>query len=233
MPPPKNQGSFNLGSTFGGGGTRYTLSYIVTITLTVKATWTHDPNAPSQNDTTDPAPPTVWLCESSQVDWSDGTSGSLNDGFGDPPVANQGSTGQTASTSPGTTTPPAHWTNVQVGGNVATLPSRTLKAEADYSDPSQPHGNICTAHIDNYSITVHPTPYNFRRTPFPGETPPASLKATAGALEFHYSWDSTDGNIANLTTTSVHENVDAPSSPSVNSDKGVPSFAPDYRRSIG
>ena len=217
-PTAPQSGSFNLGGAF-GGGSDYAVSAVAAIKVTVTATWKPD-------SASDPAPPDVWLCESSRVDWSYGRSGTLQDGFSDPAVANQGTFGQTASTSPGTSIPPALWTKVSVSGGTAKLPERTFSAEAD--SPDFPFGDLCIAHIDDYSVTVHATPYNFRRTNFDNQTPPTSVVVAAGELQFSYWRSSTSGNMSDLSGETIHENVDAPSSPSVNDDKGVPHFGPDF-----
>ncbi len=223
-PPGPQTGRFDLGSTL-GDSSDYSVSDTATLTVTVTATWQSDPNLPS-----DPAPPKVWLCESAQANWSEGHSGSAADGLSDPYQAQvPGPGGASSSDTAPAAIPPTHWTLKTVSGGTVTLPTRTLTAEADFSPTtSRPYGDFCTAQIASYSVTVHPQPYNYRRTPFSDITPPTSVNATAGALQFHYSWSSTDGNIANLTTISVHENVDAPPSPSVKDSNGNPSFAPDY-----
>jgi len=200
VPPTAPQsGSFNLGSTF-GGGSDYTVSTVASIKVTVTATWKPDTTLPS-----DPAPPYVWLCESSRVDWSSGHSGTLQDGFGDPAVTNQGTSGQTASTSPGTSLPPAHWTKVTVSGGTAKLPERTLSAESDSPVSADfPHGDLCVAHIDDYSVTVHATPYNFKKVVGGGNI------GFDGTLSFTYDWLSTDGNRNDLTTCYWREYVTYP-----------------------
>lgn len=196
--PSPSTGSFSSGGV--GATTDYCSSLVAQITVTVTATWQPDTTLPS-----DPAPPSVWLCESSRVDWTYASSGILQDGFGDPAVNNQGTSGQTASTSPGTSTPPAHWTKVSVSGGTAKLPERTLSAEAD--SPTS-YGNTCAAHIDDYSVTVHAQPYNFTQA-----TPTTGNDGTGhsnGTYITRYTWGSTDGNLGDLSSCTEYEIVTYP-----------------------
>ena len=184
-PGPQNR-QFYLGQF--GGGSDYSSKTTVTISVTVTATWRPDPNLPS-----DPAPPTVWLCESASTEWTQGTIGSANDGFGDAPVAHTNGSGATSSTSPGSSLPPAHWTKCNVSGGVATLPIRTLMAEGDYTiqNPSPPFGGLTYAAVDSYQVTVHPQPYNFHQL---GPT----MDNGDGTLSFNYVWNSTSGNLSDI-----------------------------------
>ena len=90
-------------------------------------------------------------------------------GFGDATVPYYnfmyGVNGAASYTSPGNSLPPAHWTNCVVSGGVATLPTRTLTAEGDYTSQSTrpPFGGQTAAFIDSYQVTIHATPYNFQR----------------------------------------------------------------------
>jgi len=151
------------------------------------------------------------MCKSASTEWTNGTSGSANDGFGDPPVPNysfpNGFMGAVSFTSPGSSLPPAHWTKCSVSGGVATLPKRTLTAEGDYTGTSYypPYGSLTSAYVDNYQVTVHATPYYFRNTNFPGG--PTGIQGGPGDLFWHYSWNSTDGNLAHLAGETVNENV--------------------------
>lgn len=216
-------GQFTLGQ-FGGAPT-YCSKNVVTITVTLKATWTHDAG---QTDATDPAPPSVWLCESASSEWTQGTSGSASDGFGDAAVAHpDGSAGAISSTSPGFTLPPAHWKSYPVSGNTATLPQRTLTAEADNSaHTSPPFGGFCGAYIDNYTVTVHAQPYNFRSSGYTAADGSHASKAVQdnpnATLALSYVWDSTDGSHSHLGSCMIAENVTWDSNPA-----GVGSFGID------
>ncbi len=110
------------------------------------------------------------------------------------------------------------------GGKV-TLPQRTLSAAVSIIPAG--YGNYFSLHIDDYSVTVHPTPYNFRRTNFSDITPPASVDISYGQIAFHYSWSSTSGSLGGLAGETVDENVVAPSSPAVTVN-GKRYFVPDY-----
>jgi hypothetical protein len=188
-PPGPQNGIFNFGKF--GGGNDYSVSDVVTISVTVTATWTH---GTGQDDTNDPAPPSVWLCESAGSEWTQGSSGSASDGLGDPYTP--GNPGGSSTTS----VPFAHWKSYGVSGGAVTLATRTLKAEGDFPvTQANPYGNNCFAYIDSYTVTVHPQPYNFYRIPG------SSSKGKDGSIGWTYGYSSTDGNTSDLTTCYWHE----------------------------
>ncbi len=132
--PAPTVGSFSVPQF--GTSSGYDSQADASITLTVKATWTH---GTGETDANDPAPPSVWLAESSEAEFTANLAtgnGNANDGLGD--VVSAGTTGK-ATSSFGTTKPPEHWTNVTVSGGVAKLPERTLSATANFpANPSSP-----------------------------------------------------------------------------------------------
>jgi len=206
-PPGPQTGTFSLGGSF-GGGSDYATSDAATISVTVTATWTH---ATGQDNTSDPAPPSVWLCESAEANWSDGSGGSANDGLGESKAAAT-SSGRAASSDAPASTPPAHWTKCAVSSGVATLPQRTLTAEGDFpTTTSRPYGDFCTAHIASYNVTVHATPYNFRSsgyTALDGSHVNKVVQDNANAiLALSYVWDSTDGDRTHLGSCTIAENL--------------------------
>jgi len=202
-PPGPQTGQFSLGQF--GGGNDYSESDVATITVTVTATWTH---GTGQDDTSDPAPPNVWLCESASAAWTMGSSGSADDGFGDAAVPySDGSPGAisftaTSNPPPYVPQPPPHWKEYAVSGNSVTLPTRTLSAEGDFS-PTQdrPYGDNCYAYVNGYSVTVHATPYNFKKVVGGGNI------GFDGTLSFTYDWLSTTGNKNDLIDCFWHEYV--------------------------
>jgi len=117
------------------------------------------------------------------------------------------------------------FTQLPVSGGVVTL-TRTFSGTA--SAPSTSYNwSSAQAGLGRYQVTVHATPYNFRRVNAYGTPPTSSVLVGAGDLHFHYEWDSTSGNIASngthpdLAAIELHENVDAPSSPTVTDAKGI------------
>ncbi len=213
FPPGPQTGSFSLG-TFGGGND-YSSSDVATISVTVKATWQPDANLPA-----DPAPPNVWLCESSQSQWTQGSSGSADDGFGDAAVPNyffpNGGYGALSSTSPGTTHPPAHWTNCTVSGGTVTLPERTLTGEGDFAPTtSSPYGDNCYASVGNYTVTVHAQPYGWYDAGYndPDGTHHTGPNISGGVMTFVWGWKSTSGSLADLAGITMYETVDYSGNP--------------------
>ena len=200
-PPPVQNGNSSLGNavqtgSFSLGGNVSASSYFAssvtaTVTVTVTATWTH---AAGQTNATDPAPPKVWLCENSSAQWSGWQAGSASDGLGADyhfyPNGNINS-GTAASGLAPATVPPAYWKSWTVTGGVVTLPTRTLKAEADYT--GSPLGGYCNATIGGYSVTVHPQPYNYRQD---GD----GIDNGDGTISWNYKWDSTNGSLADIGT---------------------------------
>ena len=204
-PPGPQTGSFNL-SKF-GGGSDYAVSDVATITVTVTATWTH---TTGQTDTNDPAPPSVWLCESAGTEWTEGASGSSSDGLGDPYKLQLPGGTSNSSFAP-ITLPPAHWASYPVSGGKATLPARTLTGEGDFaSSQSFPYGGNCYAYVDSYSVTVHPQPYNMHLSSYGTNPvyPAVTVDNIGGQLFFYYSISSTDGNTHNLTSITAYETLD-------------------------
>lgn len=156
--PGSQTGSFTLGPQF-GGSTDYASSLVATITVTVTATWTH---GTGQNDTNDPAPPNVWLCESARTNWTGSyqATGVCHNGLGSADIEPGGSGSSDSATAP-VTVPPAYWKKYTVTGNAVTLLPRTLSAEAD---SSLPYGDDFQVDVDSYTITVHAQPYNWHIT---------------------------------------------------------------------
>ena len=225
-PPGPETGQFGF-SQF-GDGSDYSTSSSTTISVTVTATWKSDPNLSS-----DPAPPEVWLCESSSAKWTYQPSGSADDGFGDAavPLANgsPGGTSFTATSNPPSLVPqpPPHWKKYTVSGSSVTLPTRTLKAESDFvPTPTRSYGDNCYAFVNGYNVTVHPQPYNFRSggyTDVNGTQHIAVAQNNPNAtLALSYLWSSTDGTRANLGSSTISENLTWDSNPS-----GVGSFGTD------
>jgi len=91
-----------------------------------------------------------------------------------------------------------------VSGGKATLPTRTLRAEADATTKYIPNGDMCMAYIDYYNVNVHPTPYNFHKVPGAG------FIGADGSLTFVYDWSSTSGSKNDLTSCFWHEYVTYP-----------------------
>ena len=196
-PPGPQTGYFSLAKF--GSDSSYSVSNATTITVNVTLTWVP---ASGQNATTDPAPPAVWVCESAQSEWTNGTSGSANDGLGEA-KSSTGYYGSAASSDAPTSVPPAHWVNRPVSGlGQVTMPTRTLSAEGDAPVTlNSPYGSSCGSYIDFYTITIHPTPYNYHLVP--GSVYPNPN----GDLSFLYDWSSTSGNKNDLTTCFWHEYV--------------------------
>jgi len=192
-------GSFNLGSTFGGGGD-YAVSAVASINVTVTATWQPDPALPS-----DPAPPSVWLCESTSTRWTYGHSGKASDGLGpeyklDPNGGGYANSSDAPASPVGS--PPPYWKKWTVSGGTVTLPARTLSAEADSPITNDfPDGDLCDAYVESYSVTVHPQPYNWHVTNGQGQV------NSDGTLYYVFDYSSTDGNKADLTSCYEHERV--------------------------
>ncbi len=89
------------------------------------------------------------------------------------------------------------------GGKV-TLPQRTLSAAVNIVPAG--HGNYFSVHIDNYSVTVHPQPYNFRQV----GTPTTGNDGTGhsnGTYITNYAWSSTDGIPGDETSCTEYEIV--------------------------
>jgi len=96
-----------------------------------------------------------------------------------------------------------------VTGGKVTLPQRTLSAAVNIVPAGC--GNYFSVHIDNYSVTINPQPYNFRLGPYTDNTgtlhPSGIGKDNNGQLHFHYIWSSTDGNVADLSNCVVYEHI--------------------------
>lgn len=211
--PAAQTGSFSLGGNVSASN-YFAANAKATVTVTVTATWTH---ATGQTNTTDPAPPKVWLCESSSAHWSGAqNTGSASDGLGGEYklTPNNGFYGGTANSSDANNTvpapvPPAYWKSWTVTGGAVTLPTRTLKAEADYT--LTPLGYYCAASVDSYSVTVHAQPYNFHIGAYVdgvGILHPTGVNNDShGQIHFHYVWSSTDGNLSDLTSCVVYEHI--------------------------
>ena len=202
-PPAAQVGGFSLYSTFGGSTPYYSaVNATATIAVQVTATWVP---ATGQTMTSDPPPPTVWLCENGRTDWSLTeapvvATGSCNDGLG-PEDVESSSSGLAASSNAPPTLPPAYWTNVTVVNGVATLPKRTLTATVN---TTQSQAGYFAVHVDNYSVSVHPQPYNFKRVVGGG------VIGLDGTLSFTYDWLSTSGSKDDLTSCFWHEYVTYP-----------------------
>ena len=201
--PGPQTGSFSLPQF--GSSSSYRSKNTVSVTVTVKATWNPGPSS-------DPAPPAVWLCESASAEWSAGSSGSASDGLGPEYKLNPSGGGIASSADAPASTPPAYWKKYTVSGGSVTLPSRTLKAEADFPPTaSWPYGNTCTAYIDSYRVTVHAQPYNFRLGAYVDNSGLTVYDGVGydnqGQIHFHYIWDSTSGNLSNLTDCVVYEHL--------------------------
>ena len=202
-PPAATTGSYSTGSfsgtvwSFGSSSASVT----VTMTATVKATWTH---ATGQTDTTDPSPTSVWVCESAKAEWSGSvqSTGQCSDGLGgeNAPGATANSGVADTSTAP-KTTPPAYWTQMPVSGGIVTLPKRTLTAGGSF--PTM-RGGAVTGTIDNYTVTIHAQPYNYHKT--------RQTDNKNGTISFTYDWLSTTGNKSDLTDCYSHERVTYPGS---------------------
>lgn len=213
-PPGPQSGRFDLGSTFGGDAySDYygSTSAKATITLQVAATWSP---AAGQTAATDPPPPSVWLCESGRTEWSIETylnpsAGKCSDGLG-AEDAETNTSGIADSSKAAVTSPPAYWTNASVVNGVATLPQRTLSAAVNIVPAGC--GNYFSVHIDNYSVTVHPQPYNFRQV----GTPTTGNDGTGhsnGTYITNYAWSSTDGIPGDETSCTEYEIVTYPGTP--------------------
>lgn len=191
-------GSFggNIATGYGGAG----CSATATITATVTATWV---SATGQTTATDPAPPSVWLCEGGSVGWVSTASGpgSGDDGLGETGSTTYEQMGSVNSGSAPASVPPAHWTKYAVSGGVVHLPPRTLTAT---SSVPQFLGGRADAWVYSYSVTVHAQPYNFRQT--------TGTDNLDGTISFTYGWQSTSGSIADLITCYLHERVTYPGS---------------------
>lgn len=168
----------------------------MSVTITLKGTWTHNVG---QTDATDPAPPSVWLEETGSAFWSGVTHTST------PPTGSctnplKGGETEVASTNPiGGTRSGHQFTQVSVSGGVATL-TRTFSGTA--SAPSAPaNWSSATAGLGSYQVTVHPTPYNFKKVVGGGNI------GFDGTLSFTYDWLSTDSNRSDLTTCYWREYV--------------------------
>ena len=136
--------------------------------------------------------------------------GSGSDGLGETKSEATSESGYVSDTDAPVSVPPAHWKEYAVSNGAAQLPTRTLTAIGTM--PQYLSGGA-SAYVDSYSVTVHAQPYNFRRTYYSNQNPPASVVATDGDLQFHYSWSSTSGLQSDLSNIEIHEAVDAPSSP--------------------
>jgi len=195
----------------------------VTISAMITLTWMPDTSLPS-----DPAPPSVWLIETSHAEWTAqsraGTgplttgSGTANDGIQDnlvPTMRYGVKSGENAnSANAPVQIPPAHWMSYPVSKGTVIL-TRSFAAHAEASNPSdgtQGEVNI-GASFDGYTVRIHLQPYNFRRTYFDSQ-PPKSAVVEAGALQFHYNWSSTSGNKADLAGIQIYESLLYPSTPS-------------------
>lgn len=215
-PPGPQTGSFSIfsGQTSPfGGGWDYILKDVATITVTVTATWT-----PSSGQTaaTDPPPPSVWLYESAQAEWTYGMSGgSADDGLGEKTTGSTYGGGYASSGNAPPSTPPAHWKSYPVTGGKVTLPTRTLRAEGDSVATAQmPNGDECIAQIDSYTVNVHAQPYNWHITDV--------VNNNDGSLTYYYDWLSTSGRKADLTNCYMHEYVTYPGT------QGTAQFPLDY-----
>lgn len=216
----------------------------VNITAKITLTWVPDTSLPS-----DPAPPSLWLIESSNAQavaqYQDGTPGTnygnatADDGIGDAPVtttANGVTSGvysRSSTSSVPPPPPPPHWFQQPISGGTASF-TRTFSAHADATLPhdlSQGAMDLsCVA--GGYSVAIHAQPYNFRlgdySDPNSGDHPNGVGKNSNGDLHFHYIWSSTDGNIASLTTSKIYEHVSAAGNTpaSFSTQNGIPVYSP-------
>ena len=182
---------------------------------------------------TDPAPPSVKVIESAAAS-ADATytptglvapqkavvSASVNDGLESAPAGSlievtRNETRMVAATPTPDTTPPAHLTTFTGSSwsftrSFAVSVSVTLNSTSNYL---LHRDYTCQAILNNYTVSVHAQPYNFRRTYYSDQNPPVSVVSSAGELQFHYNWNSTSGNKADLNGIEIHESVDASASP--------------------
>ncbi len=184
------------------------------MSVTVTGTWTSDSNS----DNTAPSS-VLFSVQSSAIgncqnNGNPEQAGLADDGLHDPFDPN--------AQSPGTSdTPKPEYKPSQSGSISITLP---LSASGS-GTPGLQGGGDASASVGPITIAIHAQPYNFRRTYFPNVTPQTSVIKTAGELQFQYKWSSTDGVMGDLAGETIHENVDAPSSPSVTIN-GVTQYAP-------
>ena len=201
-PPPSNNGlSFGQFGISEGYATDCTFS----INATIRATWMPDTSLPS-----DPAPPSLWLTEYSEAEFSSDASpgqtplGSASDGLGDAWTYQGVSTtnGNSISTKTSSTLPPPYWTKYSVSNGKVTY-SRSFSGGAHVLKPGT-WGADLGCKLDSYSVYIHAQPYNFIRVP--GK----SVKGNDGTIDWTYAYSSTDGNTANLTTCYWHEYLTYP-----------------------
>ncbi len=176
-------GSCRSDSSTGNGATAHAN---MSVTITLKATWTHDAG---QTDANDPAPPLVCLEETGSSFWSGVTHTST------PPTGScsnplKGGETELASTNPiGGTRSGHQFTKVAVSGGVATL-TRTFSGTA--SAPSAPaNWSDAKAGLGSYQVTIHAQPYNFHQLG-------AVMDNGDGTLSWNYVWNSTTGNLSDI-----------------------------------
>ncbi len=228
VPPSASPGTSYTIPSFGGGGfggsanADAAATGDVSIKATITITWVPDTSLPS-----DPAPPSLWLIESSGCTYSASYSpygvihtgsGDANDGLSSPadPLVDTFERGvkngayMRSANAPAGTVPPAHWFKKDVAGGVITL-NRTFTAHATASFPHD--GSTGTMNVncsfEGYSVSIHAQPYNWHITGVtPGPAPTHGIKA--GELEFLYGWSSTSGSISDLNMCFLHELVTYP-----------------------
>ncbi len=137
--------------------------------------------------------------------------GTFDDAFGDQPYVVSTPNGPDQVCGTPITTPIQHQT-IKSGGSFNL--THTFKIGSNAAAYMH-NGADATVRFDSYSATIHAQPYNFRRVYFPNTAPPTSVLITAGELQFYYKWSSTSGVMSDLSGETIHENVDAPSSPSI------------------
>ena len=182
--------------------------------MNVTLTWVP---ASGQNATSDPAPPAVWVCESAQSEWTNGTSGSADDALGET-KSGTGYYGSAATSDAPASVPPAHWSSRPVsGGGQVIMPPRTFSAEGDAPVTlNSPYGNSCGSYIDFYTITIHAQPYGlFDAGHLENGVFVAGPHAdnTTGELAFSYGWYSTSGQLGDLNGITIYEVLDYSGTP--------------------
>ncbi len=221
VPPSASPGTSYTIPSFGGGGfggsanADAAATGDVSITATITITWMPDTSLPS-----DPAPPSLWLIESSGCTYSASYSpygvihtgsGNANDGLSSPadPLVDTFERGvkngayMRSANAPAGTVPPAHWFKKDVAGGVITL-KRTFTAHAMASFPHD--GSTGTMNVncsfEGYTLKIHAQPYNYHQTNVTDNQD--------GSLTFTYGWSSTDGNLGSLGSCYFHERVTYP-----------------------
>lgn len=148
----------------------------ITLTLTTTGTWIPDPALPS-----DPAPPAVYVLESSSASYdktgTNVTGGSADDGCGDPMDAN------------GLSQTPASPLKITRETGSFTI-TRTFSASSTGGSSSYGYSSIGCG-LASYRISIiHPHPVNYRPTGVVDNIP--------GYLGFKYKWDSSTGSLSDL-----------------------------------